>query len=307
MGRKRTGARIHGWVILDKPLGMSSAQAVAKVRHALGAAKAGHGGTLDPLATGVLPIGLGEATKLMSYVMDGAKRYRFRVNWGERRSTDDCEGEVVESSAARPDRAAIEAVMPGFVGDVMQIPPAYSAIKIAGQRAYALARAGEAAEMTARRIRIEHLTLLASDADWAEFDLECGKGTYVRSLARDLARELGTVGHLSMLRRTACGPFREADAISLDKLDGFGHSAAAANPVLRVETVLDDIPALALTEDEARRLRTGQSVAFPISDVRRPFPPLSAGLTVRAMADGRMVALARIENGNIRPVRVLNP
>jgi tRNA pseudouridine55 synthase len=306
MGRKRSGKPINGWLAIDKPFGMTSTAVVAQVRRLTGAAKAGHGGTLDPLATGILPIALGEATKTVSYVMDGAKSYRWRVTWGEQRSTDDAEGEVVATSPNRPTIEAINAALPAFIGEIEQVPPDYSAVKVDGKRAYALARADTKVELKSRIVRIDSFRLTQSEADWAEFEVETGKGAYIRSLARDLALALGTVGYVSSLRRTVCGPFRESNAIFLESLEDFGHSAASANPVLPVETALDDIPALALTEDEARRLQSGQSVSMLRLAARGTLPTISAGATVRAMADGRLVALARIENGELRPVRVLN-
>jgi len=307
MGRKRRGLPINGWLAIDKPLGISSAAAVAQVRRITNAAKVGHGGTLDPLASGILPIALGEATKTVSYVMDGAKTYRWTVRWGEARTSDDREGEVSATSDIRPDRAAILAALPAFVGDIQQVPPIFSAVKVDGKRAYDLARADEDVELKPRTVRIDSFLLLDQpDQDHAEFEVKTGKGAYIRSLARDLALALGTVGHVSALRRTACGPFNESNAISLDKLEHLGHIAPSAEYVLPVETALDDIPALALTEDEARRLASGQSIAVQRL-ASRPSPDfIAAGSALRAMDQGRVVALARIEDGLLRPVRVLN-
>ena len=297
MARRRKGRRIHGWLIIDKPPGMTSARVVAKVLELTGAAKAGHAGTLDPMATGVLPVALGEATKTTAYVMGGAKVYRFTVRWGEARDTDDAEGVVSETSAARPDEAQIRAALPDFTGTISQVPPVYAAIKVGGQRAYALARQGETVELAPRQVTIDGLELLrVVDADHAAFEVVCGKGTYVRALARDLAARLGTVGHLSELRRTRVGEFRESDAISLDKLSALGHSAALSAHLRPNETALADIPALAMTEQQAGRLRHGQAVAV---DCEEP------GL-VRATADGRLVALAEVNDGTARPVRVFN-
>ena len=253
MGRKRRGKAIHGWIIIDKPGGLSSNAVVGRVRRLTGAAKVGHAGTLDPMATGVLPMALGEATKIVSYLMDGAKAYRFTVRWGEQRDTDDAEGEVVATSDARPAKEQILVVLGNFIGDIEQVPPVFSAIKIEGKRAYALARADQAPEMKPRTIHIEDLKLLSVvDADHAEFEAVSGKGAYMRSLARDLGTALGTVGHIAQLRRIAVGPFDEKQAISLDKLESLRHSAPLLEHLLPVETVLDDIPALALTETEAR-------------------------------------------------------
>jgi tRNA pseudouridine55 synthase len=306
MSRRRTGKPINGWLAIDKPLGMTSTAVVTQVRRLTGAAKVGHGGTLDPLASGVLPIALGEATKTVAYIMDGAKTYRWRVTWGEARSTDDAEGVVVETSDRRPTPAEIEAALPAFLGEIEQVPPVYSAVKVEGRRAYDLARNQQSVELQPRRVRIDSFRLVEATPDSAEFEVGSGKGAYIRALARDLAKALGTVGYVSSLRRTSCGPFDERRAISLDKLVEFGHSAASANLVLPVETALDDIPALALTEDEARRLQSGQSVSILRLAARSPLPSISAGATVRAMAEGRLVALARIEGGAIRPIRVLN-
>ena len=311
MARKRRGLPIHGWLILDKPLGMTSTQAVTVVRRALDAAKAGHGGTLDPLATGVLPIALGEATKTVSHVMDGAKTYRFTVRWGEARDTDDAEGEVVATSAHRPSEVEIRAVLPEFVGTVSQVPPIFSAIKVGGERAYDLARAKTAIELAPRPVRIDRLELIGRpDTERAEFEARSGKGAYMRSLARDLALRLGTVGHIAALRRTAAGPFTEAQAISLETLIALGHSAAAvgapSGPLLAVETALDDIPALALTAAEANRLRCGQSVGLIHRMDRERVGNLESGSLVCAMSGGKPVALARFEAGDLRPVRVLH-
>ncbi len=304
MGRKRKGLPINGWIVLDKPLGLSSAQAVAAVRRITGAAKAGHGGTLDPLATGILPIALGEATKTVSYVMDGAKTYRFRAQWGETRTTDDNEGEISATSAMRPSKDAILAVIPRFQGEIDQIPPIFSALKIDGERAYALAREGKTPELASRRVRIDQITLLEAETDWADFEVRCGKGTYIRSLARDLAAALGTLGFVAQLRRTGCGPFTEIQAISLDKLGLFVHSAASF--VLPVATALDDIPALAVTEDEAQCLSRGQSISILGSGGIRVSAVHPRDGVVRAETADRLVALARIEDGMVRPVRVLH-
>jgi tRNA pseudouridine55 synthase len=307
VARRRRGIPIHGWLAIDKPAGLSSNAVVGRVRRVTGADKVGHGGTLDPLATGVLPIALGEATKTVAYVMDGAKVYRFTVRWGEARSTDDAEGTVTATSPVRPDAAAIEAVLPGFVGAIQQVPPAFSAVKIEGERAYARARRAETVALEPRPVRIDSFRLLARpDADHATFEVGCGKGAYMRSLARDLAVKLGTYGHIATLRRVCVGPFREEDAISLDKLSLLGHSPALETLLKPVETVLDDIPALALTVAEARRLRHGQPIAvLPVAS-RTPLTHIDPNTVVRAMAEGRLVALARIKGGEIRPVRVIN-
>lgn len=297
---KRKGDKVDGWVVLDKPLGLGSTPAVGRVRRLFGAQKAGHGGTLDPLATGVLPIALGEATKTVPFVMDGAKQYRFTLRFGEARSTEDLEGDVTATSPVRPDDAAIRAALPAFTGTILQRPPAYSALKVDGQRAYDLARAGETVELAPRQVVIERLELLARpDPDHADFVVDCGKGTYIRSLGRDLALALGTVGHLSALRRTAAGPFREEAAISLSKLEALGHSPALLGALAPVATALDDIPALALAEAQADRLRQGQPVLLT-----RDAPP--SGTLLRAELGSRLVALVRSDGVALKPVRVFN-
>jgi tRNA pseudouridine55 synthase len=307
MARRRKGEPIHGWLNIDKPAGITSNDVVTRVRRATNAAKVGHGGTLDPMATGVLPVALGEATKTVTYAMDGTKTYRFTVCWGAATATDDAEGEVIGTAARRPARADIEAALAGFVGDIEQVPPAYSAIKVDGRRAYELARNNEAVALQPRRVRVDGLRLLdCPNADTAEFEMTSGKGVYVRALARDLALALGTLGHVARLRRTQVAGFSEKNAISLDKLESLGHIAPASSILLPIETVLDDIPALALTAQEVNRLRHGQGIpVLPVAS-RSPFKDIVQGDTVVAMAEGRLVALAKIAGGEIRPVRVIN-
>ncbi|MFC1673219.1 tRNA pseudouridine(55) synthase TruB [Pseudomonadota bacterium] len=307
MGRRKKGLPVHGWAIIDKPKGMSSSQVVGKVRWLLNAQKAGHGGTLDPLATGILPIALGEATKTVSFVMDGAKAYRCWVKFGTSTTTDDAEGEVVETSAVRPSADEIQAVLSEFEGDIEQTPPVYSAIKIDGQRAYKRARADEDVEMPSRIVRIDSVSLVEMPApDLAIIDVECGKGTYIRALARDLALRLGTVGHCADLRRTKAGPFTENGAISLDSLEALGHSARLEEVVLPIMTALDDIPVLALSEDEAGKMRNGMPACAIDVLARTPEIQVEDGDTVVAVCGDTPIALARIEDGQIRPVRVLN-
>jgi tRNA pseudouridine55 synthase len=257
----------------------------------------------------VLPIALGEATKTVSYVMDGLKSYRFAVRWGEARNTDDADGIVTETSQMRPEPGAIRDVLGEFTGSIEQIPPDFSAVKVGGQRAFRLARAKQAVEIKARTVQVDSFELAdIPDPDHAVFDVRCGKGTYMRSLARDLARRLGTVGHISALRRTAVGPFGESDAISLDYLASLGHSAPLSACLMAVETALDDIPALALNAVQADHLRHGRPVRLQVPGRRPPamIESLDDGDMLCAMADGRPVALARFEGGEIRPVRVLN-
>ncbi len=295
--RKKKGLKLDGWLIIDKPPGLTSAHVVAKVKRMTQAAKIGHAGTLDPLATGILPLALGEATKTVSYAMDGAKTYRFTVRWGEGRDSDDSEGAVTQTSDARPDQAAIEAALPGFRGDIMQVPPVYSALKVDGERAYDLARRGEAPVLDARPIRIDRFDLIdMPDADHAVFEVDCGKGSYIRALARDLGAVLGCYGHIVALRRTRVGPFREEQAFSLEKLGELWENPPSSDTLLPVETALDDIPALAVTGPQADRLRSGQEIRVIHRD---------DGIS-RVMNAGTLVALAEIEDGCVRPVRVFN-
>jgi tRNA pseudouridine55 synthase len=296
MARRRKGQPITGWIVVDKPMGMSSAHVVGKVKRLLDAAKVGHAGTLDPLATGVLPLALGEATKLVAYAMDGTKTYRFTVQWGEARSTDDMEGEVVARSDARPSRQAVERALPDFTGVILQKPPAYSAIKVDGERAYDLARDGQPPDLPPREVEVIRLVLLDARPDSADFELECGKGTYVRSLARDLALALGTYGHVTALRRTQVGPFDEADSFSLDKIAELSDSAPPCGLLLPIETPLDDIPAVAVMESEASRLRHGQSVFVPRQ--------LSGEVVIKA--SGSVIGIGVLENGNLKPKRLFN-
>jgi tRNA pseudouridine55 synthase len=304
--RRRDKRDVHGWVVLDKPVGMTSTHAVSAVKHLFAARRAGHAGTLDPLASGCLPIALGEATKTVPFVMDGAKSYLFTVRWGEERDTDDAEGRVAATSAVRPGAEAIRALLPRFTGRIEQVPPRFSAVKVAGERAYDLARDGEAVDLGPRPVEIHGLALLAApDAEHAEFRAECGKGTYIRALARDLGRALGTFGHVAKLRRTAVGPFGEESMISLERLQSLCHRAAAgeaslADALLPVETALDDIPALAVSRADAARLQRGQAVLLRGRDA-----PIIRG-TVYVTAGGQLLALAEVDSGEIVPKRVFN-
>ncbi len=306
MARRRKGNPVHGWVVVDKPSGYTSTQVVGIVRRVFDAQKAGHGGTLDPLASGLLPIALGEATKTVAYAMDAEKAYHFTVRWGQATDTDDAEGRVVAESDRRPDEAAIVAALPAFEGEIEQVPPIYSAVKVGGRRAYDLARAQEDFELTPRRVLITRFELLeVADRDHAVFAVHCGKGTYMRALARDLGRALGCGGHIVALRRTRVGSFTEDQAISLESLEALRHSAAAFEHLLPVGAALDDIPALALTEAEANRLRCGQSVSLLARADRERIRDLTKGAIVCAMTADKPVALARYEGGAIRPVRIL--
>lgn len=311
MARKRKGTPMHGWLVLDKPLGLTSTQALAKARRLLNAEKAGHGGTLDPLASGVLPIAFGEATKTVSFAMDGTKVYRFTVAWGEQRTTDDAEGEVIARSAVRPTRDAVIAKLPAFEGFIQQVPPQFSALKVDGERAYDIAREGDVVDLEPRTVRIDRFELIdIPDADHATFDVTCGKGTYVRALARDLAEALGTAGHVSALRRLSVGRFTLDKAISLDELAAMDDNAALQDLLLPLATALDDIPALALTEAEAHRMRHGQSILLVTRQDRARLKGLGDGAgdgeTVFASLGETPVALARIDGAEVKPVRVLN-
>jgi tRNA pseudouridine55 synthase len=303
---RRDKRDIHGWIVLDKPIGMTSTQAVAVVKRLFQAKRAGHAGTLDPLASGGLPIALGEATKTVPFVMDGRKRYLFTVRWGEERDTDDTEGQVVKTSEIRPTPETIRGLLPQFTGLIEQTPPRYSAIKVQGERAYDLARDGEVVELAPRPVEIHKLVLMEQkDNDHSIFEAECGKGTYVRALARDIGRILGCYGHICALRRTLVGPFGENDMILLEQLEALCNRAASgegslADALLPVETALDDIPALAVTRADAARLHRGQAVLLRGRDA-----PNCSG-TVYVTVAGRLLALAEIGNGELIPKRVFN-
>lgn len=297
--------QLHGWIVLDKPLGMSSTQALGKVRWLLNADKAGHGGTLDPLASGVLPLAFGEATKTVNWAMDGRKTYRFTVQWGAETSTDDLEGDITESTGRQATREEIESALPQFVGAVQQLPPSYSAIKVFGQRAYDLARSGEAVNLSPREVRIDSLEIeIHEPVGRTTFIVRCGKGTYVRSIAKDLGRAIGCLGHVVLLRRLAVGPFTEADAIPLEKLEELRHKPGSENNlagILRpIETVLDGIPALAVMEPEARRLQQGQRVLLQEGQA------LSEAEVVLVTHGGQPLGLFRLEHRVLKPIRLFN-
>jgi tRNA pseudouridine55 synthase len=319
MGRKRKGRPVHGRVVPDKPEGVSSTQAVARVRKAFDAQKAGHAGTLDPLATGVLAIALGEATKTVPYVMEGQKRYRFAVRWGIATDTDDAQGESIEQSQARPTKEAIIARLPDFIGEISQIPPRFSAVKVKGARAYDLARDGADFVLEARKIKIDSVALVEmTDPDHAVFEMECGKGSYVRAWVRDFARALGTLGHVVSLRRLRVGAFDIESAISLESLEALGHSPAALERILPISTALDDIPALAVTGSDSVRLRSGNPILIRAPQLARLTTARDAhgtacegasiqGLTVfLSTAKGEPIALAEVAEGELRPFRVFN-
>ena len=311
MGRRKKGNPIHGWVILDKPQGMTSTQAVAAVRRIFDAKKAGHAGTLDPLATGVLAIALGEATKTVPFAMDAEKTYRFTATWGESRDSDDAEGAVTGTSPVRPTADQIRALLPRFTGLLTQVPPAYSAIKVQGERAYDLARDGEEVVLEPRQVEVFESRLLGVTPDTAEFEIRCGKGTYVRSWVRDMALALGTLGHVSALRRTRLGGFDEKDAVALATLTPFMHSPAAFAYLKPLSTALDGIPALAVSGSDTVRLRSGNPIlirANLFAKMKNGFPDGElSGLTVFLSDEaGGPVALAEIAGGELRPFRVFN-
>jgi tRNA pseudouridine55 synthase len=300
---KRQREKINGWIAFDKPYGMTSTQAVGKLRNMFNAEKAGHGGTLDPLATGLLPIAFGEATKTVQWAMDGAKIYHFTAAWGAETNTDDLEGEITKRSDKRPNRAEIEAVLPQFTGTIMQAPPAYSAIKIAGERAYDLARAGEVVEMKEREVHVDSLKLVNVAQNHAEFEITCGKGTYIRSLARDMGCKLGCLAHVSALRRLKVGGLQEAQMISLEKLEKMaigGATEALKGALLPLETVLDGIPALAVLDTDAAKLRQGQTVLL-----RGANAPISeAAVLIRC--DNQPIAIGEISQGFLKTKRLFN-
>ena len=300
MPRKRKGNPVHGWVVLDKPYGLGSTSAVGKVRWLYTAQKAGHAGTLDPLATGILPIALGEATKTVPFMMDAKKDYQFALTFGENTDTWDTEGEVTETSDVRPSEADILAALPQFIGDIEQIPPRFSAIKVDGKRSYDLARSGEVVELKSRQVTVDSFDLLSHDGEAATFEVACGKGTYIRSLARDLAAALGSCGHVTMLRRTRVGPFTLAHAFTLDALEKLCHRDAVSDALRPVETALDDIPVLALTEQEATELKHGRAI------VLTPSFAATNPAWILAMLDDKAVALCNAIEGQLRPKKVFN-
>jgi tRNA pseudouridine55 synthase len=304
--RKREKRDVHGWLVLDKPVGMTSTHAVSVVKRAFRAKRAGHAGTLDPLASGLLPIALGEATKTVPFVMDGRKVYRFTVRWGEERDTDDAEGRLTATSVERPTAAAIRALIPRFSGVIEQVPPRFSAVKIEGERAYDLARDGEQVELAPRSVEIHRLELIEMpDPDHTVLAAECGKGTYVRALARDMGRALGCLGHVAALRRTAVGPFAENVALGLESLQPLAQAETASETtglptLLPVEAGLADVPSLRVSPADAGRLARGQAVLLRGRDA-----PLMEGW-VWVSAHGALVALAQVEKGELRPRRVFN-
>jgi len=305
--RKPRGRPLDGWLIVDKPQGLTSTDVVNRVRRWFDAQKAGHGGTLDPLATGLLPVAFGAATKTVPYIMDGTKLYRFTLRIGEARDTDDADGQVTATSDVRPTDEQLRAALPAFTGDIMQVPPVFSAIKVAGERAYDMAREGRAPVLEARPAQVDRFELVERpDADTAIFEVQSGKGVYMRSLARDLALACGTVGHVAALRRLRVGPFTEAQAIPLDKLQR-AEDTPPTSPdfLLPVATALADIPALALTEAEAFALKNGQAISLVDLMGRIPRAANPDGGLARAMAGARVLGLCRLEDGWLKPERLL--
>lgn len=304
MARRKKGDPVSGWVNFDKPLGMTSTQAVGKIRWLLNAQKAGHAGTLDPLATGVLPIALGEATKTVPFMVDAVKSYDFTLTWGENTDSWDAEGSVTETSDIRPSKADIEVALPQFIGDIPQVPPRFSAIKVDGKRSYDLARSGEMVELKARNVRVDDITISECRPESVTLSVTCGKGTYIRSIARDMASSLGTCGHVTMLRRTRVGPFTADSTFTLDGDDDLRHKRGVLEALKPVETALDDIPVLAVTEDEAVNLKHGRAIV-PTSPIRTD-PAADTPQWVLVMEGGKAVALCDARGGMVSPKRVFN-
>lgn len=308
MARRKKGQKINGWINFYKPLEMTSTQAVGKIRRLFDAQKAGHAGTLDPLAEGILPIALGEATKTIPYIQDALKVYEFEITWGEQRSTDDREGDVITTSDNRPSEDDIKATLPAFTGDIQQIPPQFSAIKVDGERAYDLARSGEQVDLKARTVFIETLELLEAKKDSARLVMTCGKGTYVRSLARDLGEKLGTKAYISDLKRLKVGPFQTNNAILLDKLEDLRDKDALNEALLPLETALDDIPALAIKDNEVPKLKNGQVLSFVSKPDFDRLNKLGLADNGQALAtfQGKAIAIVEMQGATIKPVRVFN-
>ena len=308
MARRRKGRAVSGWIALDKPYELGSTPAVSRVRRLFDAQKGGHAGTLDPLATGMLPIALGEATKTVPYLVDAEKEYRFTIDWGVSTDSVDAEGAEIARSDVRPSPAAVSAALEGFIGEVDQIPPAHSAIRVNGERAYDLVREGVEVVLEPRRVVIHEARVSgAPDEDHVEIAIRCGKGTYVRSLARDLAAALGACGHVSALRRTRVGGFDEARAVTLAELERLVYEGRGSEALLPVSTALDGIPALAVTDEDAFRLRQGRAVVLLPRQVEALTPRLDESRTVSAMQEDQVVALCEMRAGRLNPVRVLHP
>lgn len=300
MGRKRKGRAISGWLVIDKPAGITSTAVVNKVRWALQAQKAGHAGTLDPAATGVLAIALGEATKTVPYITDALKCYRFMVRLGQATTTDDAEGAVIDTREQRPDDAAIEAALGAFRGEIEQVPPQFSAVKVDGERAYDIARAGDEMDLAARPLWVERLDIVARpDADHVELEMVCGKGGYVRSIARDLGAALGCLGHVAWLRRTWSGPFDASDGLGMDQIEAMAHSPELDTHLRPLEQGLADLPELPATPEGAARLRNGNPGMVLSASVEY-------GEEAWASYQGRAVAVGVYKAGELHPHRVFN-
>jgi len=315
MARRKKGDAISGWICLDKPYDLGSTDAVTRVRRLFNAQKAGHAGTLDPLATGILPIALGEATKTVPFLMEAEKVYRFSIEWGRTTASFDREGATTATSDVRPSPEAVAEALKAFVGEIQQVPPAFSAIKVDGERAYDLAREGIAVELDARAVVIHEAAVTdAPDPDHVEITIRCGKGTYVRSIVRDIAETLGACGHVSALRRLRVGPFSAETAIGLDILEDLVHRGARLEALLPVETALDDIPELAVTDEDAFKLKQGRPIVLLPRQVEtlktRLKPRVIAGQdasrTVSAISDGKIVALCEMRAGKLSPTRVFH-
>lgn len=300
MSRKRKGRLVSGWLVLDKPLSMGSTSAVGKVRWLYDAAKAGHAGTLDPLATGLLPIALGEATKTVSYISDGEKSYNFVVRWGIETTTDDTEGESVHTGSSRPSTDSIHSILPEYTGEISQIPPSFSAVRINGKRAYVESRAGRSVSLSSRLVHISSLRLTSHDGDTTAFEVECGKGTYIRSLARDMGRQLGCYGHILSIRRTFVEPFEEKDAITLDKLlEHEGDFSSLDSFLISPFRSMYSYEHLSVDTDQARRIRLGNSILVRRTD------NIDGIHNICAVHKDSLVAIGDIKDGEFCPRKVL--
>lgn len=310
--RRKKGIDIHGWLVLDKALEQTSTDAVNKIKRAYNANKCGHAGTLDPLATGVLPIALGEAARTVAWLMEAQKTYIFKVKWGASTDTQDVEGKIIATSDIRPNAIEIEAALKGFLGEIDQIPPQYSAIKVDGERAYDLARGGEEFELKPRKVQTFELNLLECTDDEAKIFVRSGKGFYVRALARDLAKSLGAEGHITYLRRTSVGPFKEETAISLENVQKMCIEGAALSQLLPFETALDDIPVLAIKDAEVADLKQGRKILIlptkmeELKALRRPRNIAGHDMSnaVLAVCENKPIALGNVRNGSFAPFRV---
>jgi tRNA pseudouridine55 synthase len=315
MSRRKKGEDVSGWIVLDKPDAMTSTHAVSAVKRVFNANKAGHAGTLDPLASGILPIALGEATKTVPWLMEAEKTYLFTIKWGVSTETQDREGKPTAESDVRPSPDHIRAALKDFIGEIEQVPPQFSAVKVDGERAYDIARSGEAVELEPRRVVVHEAELVGTEGeDLAIFRVRSGKGFYIRALVRDLAAKLGAEGHVWRLRRTAVGPFTEAESVTLDALVDLGHKGAASERLKPVETALDDIPALAINGEDAFKLRQGRPIVL-LPHVMEALKPkfrdrfiggVDASRAAVALYEGKAVALGDVRAGRFKPTRVFH-